>query len=230
MLNRSRSPFYSSRQQMPPQSQLLTRAWCKFCRVWVSTTRVQREQHESAAPHRAAIAARLKDIAERNDERRRVEGGVGEFAVHAVGRGTNGIRKGVSHVGGKRRGSGGARTQLLEAALTTFACDPVVAPARGKDDHVDTGFPRPVESVYGGWAAVEGDEVNGSEIYAESCDEERRADDGDSECKLDEKEVKEGQNPELDQTLNELFGKPRLRSRLQMRKKRRRAVRGRAQK
>lgn len=47
------------------------RVWCNVCKIWLANNRAQREQHQAGSKHRTAQAQLIKDIANRNEERRK---------------------------------------------------------------------------------------------------------------------------------------------------------------
>jgi U1 zinc finger len=47
-----------------------TRHYCKPCALWLANNRAQRDLHERGTKHKAAVAAMLADIAQRNAEKR----------------------------------------------------------------------------------------------------------------------------------------------------------------
>lgn len=121
--------------------------WCSTCSIWIADNKAQREQHENGTRHKNNLAKQLREIAEKNEEARRVEQKLQRFS-------------------GEGRSSGRAVQELLEKAYGSRETEKVFIE---KDDRnpeeaektaelVDgNGYPLPADEVYGGWETVEED-------------------------------------------------------------------------
>lgn len=144
-----------------------TRTWCKFCELWVADNRAQREQHENGARHKKELARKLKDIAQRNEQRRAEERKVAATTSAAkLSRGQDivelawGVATKVEPVQSYDVTTDGAvcdiqnETTLLQGEETGanvpggFVNDT----AASVDEN---GFPLPATAVYGQWEEVE---------------------------------------------------------------------------
>lgn len=157
-----------------PKRPSASRAWCKICHVWIADNKIQKQQHEQAAKHKAARATLLKEIAEKNEKKAQEEAKAAASASGQTG-------------GGKAAGKSAAvAQQLLETAAGTTANKytqrqgvkkrPRESGAQGDAEETETsggaaalkpavgeeldanGFPLPASVVYGQWQSVTQDD------------------------------------------------------------------------
>lgn len=165
-----------------PKRLAASREWCKICHVWIADNKIQKQQHEQAAKHKAAKTALLKEIAEKNDKKAKEEAKAAAFTAGKTGAGQaagksaavtqqlletasgaaakkNAQRQGVK----KRPRESGAQNDTGETETGGGA-----ATAKpGVGEALDTnGFPLPASALYGQWQSVtedEGEQANDAE-------------------------------------------------------------------
>lgn len=157
----------STKREQGRQSQ----KWCKTCNLWIADNKVQIEQHENGSKHRTATEKLLKDIAKKNEAKRRDE------------------QAKESTTETKKRKASQAAADLL-THVTKFSHVPVrhendlkvKENPQEEDDFVkvettetdENGYPLPAEKVYGEWTVVEDENHDDDEENDEKPDEKNK--------------------------------------------------------